>query len=338
MKKISFVLVALGVFLVVAALLARFYVYERVAVMPSDVDMKIVATTAPDEPATYFDLAELEEVEGALENITRVRGNVEESEKLSESTGEDAVIWETYSCTGPLGEDCLDDRLPMGGSLSGLALGAHSSEVVNWDGDYIESNNERKDNPATGYVFKLPFDVQPKSYLYWAGAINKSVPLEYVDEGDIDGLRVMNFVQDIPATKTGTIDLPGSLVGSDEETVTGDQMVTVRTEMAVEPETGVAMNQTVEQDLYVTVDGERVLTLVDATLGVDDESVDNLIADYKPLSLALKALRLWVPIAGTVLGLLLIAAGLLLARRHSQRSAHDRRFGSTRFEKDTVSA
>jgi len=320
MKKTSLMLMTLGAFLVTAGILARFYAYERLAVLPTDVDMTVVAETAPDAPATYFDLGQLKEVEGPLENITRIRGDVEAAEKLSNARNEDSVVWETYSCTGPVGDDCLDEPLPMGGTLSSLALGAHSSKVVNWDGDFIEANNKRTKNPATGYVFKLPFNVQPKEYSYWAGAINRSAPLEYVDDGRIKGLRVLNFNQNIPATRLGTIELPGDLVGSDKPTVTGDQIVTVQTEMAVEPETGVAMMQTVHQDQYVTVDGERVLTLIDATFSMNDESAAQLVADYKPLALALKALRIWVPVGGTVLGLLLIGAGLAMSHTMSRRA------------------
>jgi len=324
MKKTSLLLTAVGAFLVVAALMAKFYAYERVAVMPSDVDMTIVAETAPEAPATYFDLATLEEVDGPLENVTRVVGDTQAAKEASQSLGEDAVVWQTYACTGPKGEDCLDEPLAMGGTLSSLAVGAHSSKVLDWDGDFIDANNERTDNPAEGYIFKLPFNVQPQEYLYWAGAINKSAPLVYDNEGSLDGLRVLNFSQDIPATELGTIELPGSVVGSDEATVTGQQIVTVETDMAVEPETGLAMTQTVHQDMYVTVDGERVLTLIDATFSVSDESTADLVAEYKPLALALKALRTWVPIGGTALGALLILAGILLRRRQPRHSKSNR--------------
>jgi len=91
MKKVSFILMAVGAFLVTAGLLARFYAYERVAVMPGNPDMTIVAETAPDDPATYFDLSQLKEVEGPLENISHVRGNVEAAEEEPHASGEDTV-------------------------------------------------------------------------------------------------------------------------------------------------------------------------------------------------------------------------------------------------------
>ena len=130
---------------------------------------------------------------------------------------------------------------------------------------------------------------------------------------------MLNFTQDTPATRTGTIDLPGSLVGSQEATVTGEQMVTAHTEMMFEPETGVALKISSSQDQYVLVNGKRVLTLVDASFTMDDKSVAQLVDDYKPLALQLKLARLWLPLGGTVAGLLLIAAGSVLAYKPARR-------------------
>lgn len=315
-KLLPLLLVGLGAFLVVTGLGSRYYAYERLAVMPLDAQIDAVAATAPDAPATYFDIAQLKEVQGGLTNRTRIRGDVAASKDASDETGQDAVVWASYACTGPSDEDCMKTYFPLSGALESTAFAAHGSQVLDWDGAYRETNGERDDAPDTsGYVFKLPFNAGKHDYTWYNADLGTSVPLHYDRQTTVKGLRTYRYTEDVEPTKVGTIDLPGALAGSDEPTVTGDIVYSAHLEMDVEPESGVAMTTVSSPDKWVEVDGTKVLTMIRGTFSLTDETVTDNVDTYKPLATQLKLVRTWVPLAAVAAGILALLAGLLLMLR-----------------------
>ena len=68
-------------------------------------------------------------------------------------------------------------------------------------------------------------------------------------------------------------------------------------------------------DTYATYEGERVATLTQALSEFPESQVKKNVEDYKAKSTLLKAARTWFPVVGTVVGLLLVLAGVLLTVR-----------------------
>ena len=65
------------------------------------------------------------------------------------------------------------------------------------------------------------------------------------DEETIDGLLVYRFRGAVEPTKIGNVDVPGSLVGSDQATVSADRMYLTSRDYTVEPVTGAFRRTTV---------------------------------------------------------------------------------------------
>jgi len=168
--------------------------------------------------------------------------------------------------------------------------------------------------PYEGLFYKFPFDTQKKTYKWWDGTIQKATPVKYVGEGKVKGMKVYKFVQTIAPTKTGTIDVPGSLVGSDEDTVAADQIYSEVRTFSIEPTTGAPFGVVDTQDTYLEVDGVRKATLTKASLKMTDETVQALIDEYGAKVPLLKAVKTWIPVGGTVLGLVLIGLGVMSRR------------------------
>lgn len=316
-KTTALLIVGLGSFVLTVSLMGRFYAYDRVAVMPAAADIDVVAKTASDAPATWFDMASLSEKTGALTSRTSVRGIPSSNKSASKATGENAVVWWTHNCVQPNDAmNCLKDRNAMSATIDVMAFAAHGSQVLKWDGNYRETGGSRSPNTKTsGYVFKLPFNVGQHDYKWWNGDLGMPVALTYEGATSVKGLKVYKFQQDVKATQTGTIDLPGSLIGSAEASVKGDVMYAGQLDMTVEPETGVQITTVQKLDKWVEVDGKRVLTMVSGTFTVDDATVTKSVADYQTMSFLLHLLRVWVPIGGSALGLLLMVLGVVLSRR-----------------------
>lgn len=322
MTKVNYALIALATFLITFGLGAKYYAYPHLAVMPATPQINSVATTPEGQPATYFDLPTLKEVTGPLENRATIRGDLVAAEDARSVSGQDVVVWTAYGCTGVGGEDCRENPFPLSGAIDKIALGTSTSAVVPWPGAYQETGGKTSSSPINqGYVFKLPFGTQKATYPWWHAATNTAEPLLYRGTTTVQGLRVYRFEQVIEPRKVGTIDLPGSVLGSSDATVTADRMAGTRTEMTIEPETGVAITRIVHPTSFLAIDGRKVLTLIDGTFVVDQATVDTTVAAYKPLALGLKALRLWVPLTFIPLGVLLLA---LVAIRSVRARARQR--------------
>ena len=69
-------------------------------------------------------------------------------------------------------------------------------------------------------------------------------------------------------------------------------------------------------------EGEQVATLTDVTIGYNPETISDNVDTYSALSTQLKLIRIWVPLIGGILGLLLLAAGLVMLRSSRRSEAH----------------
>jgi hypothetical protein len=316
-RKFGLVAVFLGVFILVLAALSRFYMYDRLAVVPLNTKTTSISETAPGDDGTYLDIGGgLRVAEAPLKSTRVVTGDVEASEKASDELGRDVAVWDTYVCTAPAAFDCSSGETPLSASDETVAFDRQTGEVVPWKGNTSSSDGETtKDYAFEGQYFKFPFDTQKKTYQFWDGTLNKATPATYDGEGTVDGLKVLKFKQTIAPVKTGTIDVPGTLVGQpDAGTVTADRMYSNVRTFSVEPTTGVIVVGGEAQDGYLELDGERVLTTTQATLQYTKDNTADTVDEYKPKAALLTAIKTYVPIGGAVLGIVLIAAGLLARR------------------------
>jgi len=318
--KLGTVALFFGAFLVALAALSRFYAYERLAVVPYNSTATTISETKPGADAEYLDIKQLEVVTGPLKSTRVTTGDVKRSKAVSNQLGRDVAIWDTYSCTDKPDFDCGADQTPLSGTIDLVAFDRTSGLAVEWEGSTSVSGGETtKPEGFEGQYFKFPFDTQKQSYEFWDGTINRATTAEFVGEGEVDGLAVYKFRQTIEPTKSGTIDVPGDLVGENANTVTADRMYANVRSFSVEPTTGVILIGGEQQDSYLAVDGERKLTTTKVTLGYTDETTQNLVDDYQSKAFLLGLVKSTIPLVGLVLGVLLIGLGLLSRRGRPPR-------------------
>ena len=321
-KKTGIVLLGLGAFVLVLGLLSKFYMYDRLAVVPLNQNTVSISETAPGEDAEYLDIANgLKISTGPLRSVRVTTGDPDLSKEASDELDQDVAVWNSFVCTDTPDFDCASGETPLSGSDDTLAFDRHSAEVVSWAGNVHETGGETQEDVFDGLYFKFPFDVQKKSYDFWDGTLKQAVPAEFEEETEIDGLTVYKFVQRIEPTKTGEIDVPGNLVGGDEdETVTADRIYSNVRTLYVEPVTGAIIKGGESQDSYLEVDGVRGATTTKATLNYTDDYVAENVEEYKSTSTILKAVQTTIPLVGTILGLLLLVLGAVLVARGSRET------------------
>lgn len=318
-KKLGTIALFLGAFLLALAVLSKFYMYDRLAVVPLNQQTTSIAATAPGDDAEYLDAAAgLTTVNGPLKSTQLVSGDVEASKAASKELDQKVAVWDTYSCTDTPDFDCGSGETPLSGSNDRVAFDVTTGEAVDWNGTRSEADGVTTEAATfEGLVFKFPFDTQKKTYQWWDGTLKAGADAKYVGKGEVKGMKVYKFEQTIEPVKTGTIDIPGDLIGSEESTVTADQIYSNVRTFSVEPVTGVVVVGGESQDSYLEVNGERKLTTTKATLGITDDVIQKTVDDYSTKATLLTAVKTWIPVYGGILGIVLIAAGLMSRRGNS---------------------
>ncbi|MEV7396168.1 DUF3068 domain-containing protein [Aeromicrobium sp. NPDC092404] len=325
-KKLGTVALFLGAFLLALAALSKFYMYDELAVVPLNNESTSVAETAAGKDAEYLDVAAgLKPTTGPLKNTKVVVGNVEEGKKASEELDRDIAVWDIYDCTDKPSFDCGSGETALSATDDRVAFDRTSGEAVDWEGARSDVDGEIiEPGKFEGLYFKFPFDAKKKTYPFWDGTLREATPAKFVGEGKVKGMKTYTYEQTIEPIKTGTIDVPGSLVGSDETTVTADRIYSSVSTYEVEPVTGVVLVGQTAQDSYLELDGERVLTTTKATLRYTEDNIASTVDEYKSKALLLSAVKTYVPLGGGALGLALIVLGLFTRRgsREGARASH----------------
>jgi hypothetical protein len=318
-RKLGFILTGVGVFFLAVSLLARFYAYDRLAVVPLDQD---TVSVSEGPGATIFDIASQQEITVDLVSTRNVVGDVKASEEASDELGRDIAVWETLVYTDEPGAEVSADDPPRSGTHDRVAFDRHTGETVKCCDTFTSTTTddrgvEVKDTIGfEGLYFKFPFQTEKKTYQFWDGSLGEAPDIEFKDTETIEGLDVYRFEQTIPPTTVGNITAPASFFGIDEEgDVTLDRVYSNTRTLWIEPETGVIIRGQEDQLSIAEYQGDEVATLTDVTIGYNPDTVSENVDTYSALATQLKAIRVYVPIGGAIIGLLLVAAGIVLLRR-----------------------
>jgi Porin PorA len=293
-RRLGYVLVFVGLFLLFFGLFERFYAYPRLRKAPLDQESAPVAVGT----GTYFNRSpeKLREIDGAqLKNVRTVKGD-------PKAGTEEVAVWDSFTST----VDTAD-----GGVITA------TQERIALDRVTGQSTNCCGENPRhQGLTLKFPFDTKKQTYQFWDGPASRALPAVFTREETIQDVKVYRFEQRIDRLTLGSQELPGSLAGDPSAATVQTNIVysNVKT-IWVEPTTGIIVKgqQDVSQVLETT-GGQQVLTLLDAVLTYDDATVDANAADAADSIGQLRLLSTILPIGAVLLGLVLLVVGLVLLR------------------------
>jgi hypothetical protein len=293
-RRVGFVLVFVGLFLLFFGLVERVYAYPRLKKAPLDQYSQPVATGT----GTYFNRSpdKLKEITGAqLKNVRTVRGDVK--------AGTDEVaVWDSFNST----VDTADQGV-ITATQERIALDRVTAQSVQCCGE----------NPRhQGLTLKFPFDTEKTTYQFWDGPAQRALPAAFTRTEKLNGLTVYRFEQGIDRLDVGDQDIPGTLAGEPDTPSVQTNIIYSNTKtLWVEPATGIIVKA--QQDatqVLETQGGEQVLTLLDAVLTYDEATVDGNADDASSGANRLRLLGTVLPFAALLLGLVAIGAGLVLLR------------------------
>ena len=297
-------LFGLGAFLLVAGLLLKFYAYPRVAVAPVDQNS---VTNLQATGAEIFDTSTLKPLSTDLAVQSRTVGDV----KASEDRGDNVRVWVNSTTIKS------DDGQVRSQSTQRTAFDATSAEAVNCCGAFEEDTAGQRDPvKRKGLVFKWPFGVEKKTYDVWDDTLLDTMKAKFVGQETMQGLKVYRFQGSIDRTSVGDREVPAAVVGgTGTGNVTAQSMYSADKTWWIEPVTGAIVDQSIKTDSTLAVDGEDKLTTTKADLRYTKATVDGNVKDFSDKAGQLRLVGTTLPLLTGILGLLLMAAALVLGGR-----------------------
>jgi Porin PorA len=288
------ILLGLGVFLLVAAGMLRFFVADRLVTTPID---QYAQTVAPG-PGAYFDSGALQQRTADLVATRTVRADVAAS-------NDDTAVWDVAVVlkTG--------DGTFVRASVDRVAVDRKTGEAVNCCGEAVDSQPVRH----SGLSYKFPFGTEKKDYQFWDVNSQRAFPAKYVTEEKVQGLTTYKFIQTIPGLELRTQDVPGTLVGESTPTFKAPVWYTNTRTVWVEPRTGVIVkgNEQNRTTLRNSAGEDRV-TVIQFDLTFDD-STQRSQADLARDGISqIRLVTVWLPLICLILGVLFVIAGAILVR------------------------
>lgn len=289
MRKVFGILsLALGAFLLAAAAMGQLWAPTHAARTPLEVNTTTRLAGTADK---------LDPTSGEVQNLDVKATSVTKSD--SNHSDDDVVAFVSTTCLVIDKDnvpDCVDAKDP------GKRLITASTDTFATDRRTAMATNAKKYNAAdathhAGLINKFPFNSQRKTYPFWDGMLGTTTDAVYKATDTVEGLRTYRYDVDVPTTAA--------------EVVSGVQgNYTTDKSIWVEPRTGSIVKQT-QHEVRTLENGDPLL---DLDIAYTDQSVKAAVDEADGNARSLWLLTSVVPIAGLVLGLLLVVGGLALLR------------------------
>ena len=310
MRKLASVSVGVGVFMIVAAVLVRFYAYPTLATVP----------------ATYDGVTELESSGAQIFNsdpevLKTETWDLDISAFTIADSGAkqpDGVATWVSSTTVRRADNTVfqqtRERAPFD-AVSGAAVTC--TACGSWE---EVAEGDRVDVTRKGQVFKFPFATEKRSYNVWDGTVGEATKATFEGEETIQGLTVYKFVQRIEPQVVETREVPGKVFGSSEAAVDAEMWYGMTRTFYIEPQTGSPVDRVEERVQELRYDGVSVPAFT-GTVQYTDAQVKKSVDDTKTNASLLGGMRVAFPLLLLVLGVAFVAGGLIISRR-SHRPLH----------------
>jgi hypothetical protein len=284
MRKLGMVLAGLGGFLVMLALLAKFYAPGQLMKTPIDVDS---VTNAAGEAAVGADAAA--PVKGT--QLTR-SDSAKSDDDVVAFVSSSCLVFDRDDVPECVSADDPDERL-ITASVDNFATDRVTAMAVN-DPKYLPPEATEHE----GLQNKWPFDVEKKTYPYWDDNVLQVVDAEYEGTEEVDGVETYKFhavVSDVPYEVTDGV----------QGTYSKD------TTIWIEPVTGSFVNLSYHME-QVDDAGDNFITL---DLAYTDDEVQDSVDDARSSRDQINLIRNTVPLIGFIVGIPALVIGLVLMAR-----------------------
>ncbi|WP_051712186.1 DUF3068 domain-containing protein [Spirillospora albida] len=306
-RPVGAILICLGAFFLTLAPLVRFYVADQMVRAPLN---RYNMTRLEARNATYLDTATLKQKTGAtLRAINTVRGDVRANEG-----NDDIAVWD--SSTNIFDTANPDKPVQIQGYR--IAFDRRTSQLTNCCGTNVDGDGSVH---MSGYGLLFPIaNVQKRDYPFFDMSTRRPAPMRYNGAEKIKGITAYRFTQEIPLTKTASLDtkVPARLLGmaATEPDQRVDRYTEAYNSVWVDPRTGIPVKH--RQNIRSTVqtpDGRGKMIVAQAELITIDEDQKKLVDMSNGTALQINLVRSFIPLGGVLIGLLLLVIGSMIGLR-----------------------
>lgn len=297
------VLIGLGAFFIVVAILSKVYVPGQAVKFPLN---EYGISTLVAKNAEWFSPKSVSELQGVtLEVTSTVKGDVSQADALGSSS---TAVWESFAAT----EDVTDhQRVSIPALADVFAFDRKTGEIVKWSGNSVDG----KPVTPSGQGYVWPLGAKKQSYQVYDTSLLKPVTFKFKGTATTDGIPTYEYVASVPPTQVGTQTLPGALVNVQAATVTLPEFYSAQEDYFVDPITGapISVVRNTHEVLQDTT-GATALVLINADFKSSSASIAASVkTDTKYRNEIIVATSI-VPIVAGVLGIILLVIGLVLSR------------------------
>jgi hypothetical protein len=299
-RAIGLILAALGTFLFAAAVLVRTYVPGQVIKYPLN---EYLVTQLVGHDVSYFSATKVKPITGATMMVTStVKGDA------GAGTSSTAV-WDSFTYLYD-----QTSHLKFSYSIRRFAFNRQTAELVMCCGANVNGNAGVRQAGLVGFLW--PMGTQKHTYQIFDPGINQTRPATYEGTTTVGGISVYRYVEKVPATRSGKETVPRSLVGmTGTSAVTLPEMTTETNTFYVDPLTGAQLNETQNEHVALTdATGAERLVLLNASLSFTPESLAKVVRIDKNARNEISLLKVTVPLAAGLVGIVALVGGILLAR------------------------
>lgn len=307
-RAIGLGLLGLGAFVLAAALCVRLFLEPALVKLPLDQKADPVAIGSGID---FFSQGELKQYRGLDATVVQhVRGDAS-----ADGAGDDVAVWNFGSVMTD------SDGMQLDASTYRVCLDRRTAEAVDCPSTHV---NYDRDATIEGLTLTFPFGTEQRDYDLFNATTGKAFPARFEGEETLEGLDVYRFVQTIPETVLREADVPGSLVGSTEPSVTVEAVYSNERTMWVEPVSGVIV--TAEEHPKAELrgpDGEQGPIMLAGDFAGNDQTVADGVDRAEGFRDQITLVKKTLPLSLVALGaLLLIVGGFLVSRRPTGPGAH----------------
>jgi len=308
-RIIGISLAGLGAFLIVAALLLVGYVSGHVVKYPLNEYLK---TQLRGTGMTYFSAPLVREVSGAtLLTTSTVKGD-------AAAGNSSTAVWDEFNYI----YDTTNKQV-FEYTTRRFAFDRRTAQLVNCCAANVNGNSSIRQSGLVGFLW--PFGTQQQTYQIFDPVLNRPMPAKFAGTSTIDGISVNRYVETVAPTRAGSETLPASLVGmTGTGNVTLPEYYSATNTFWVDPETGAQLNTTQDQKIVLQDStGAQRLVLIDGTLKFTPQSLQAVVNIDKSARTKIALLDVVLPLAGGVVGLILLVIGIVLALRGRDDQTED---------------
>ncbi|MFE3189462.1 DUF3068 domain-containing protein [Nocardia sp. NPDC059240] len=330
---IACLLIGIGSFTIVTALLIPTYMLPRLVKTPLNLRVTTVASNQPGTESLVLDAKSLTSAEGSAKVDTDVPlisrrfltvEDPSDAAKMTIQSGQ--TLWRTDKpspldlLTATIDRVTIDRRtgMPVDEQPNGsIAITA--------------------DEPATpvqhiGLQYRFPITTDKKSYPYFDMNARKAFDINYIDETSINGVLVYHFQQTVPVTDmsrvvpspTNRLTLPAAKWGiAGDAPVTMTRFYTNTRDAWVEPRTGAVIKGREQIHLYYARTADQPdVTILKATLALGEPAIESQSATARKNLHKLSTYGRTLPLLLAVFGSITLATGVFRGTRAIQ-DCHD---------------